>query len=208
MSASGRLAPSAGTLAYPKLADLAQASFVSLGHVSNVRNSPLDRGRAEVSDHGLILSNPDGLLDAWREEYVPLAGERRAVYTTLHDSAFEAALRDVGTALTSDGLAILCSFSAANWLAPYARTGTHHFYADQAGVDRMRRLLKLTTPTHGENVVVIEPDDIALFQDAIEPTNGIHCTSPVQTYLDLYVSGERGCEAADHLRQERLQWQK
>jgi hypothetical protein len=33
------------------------------------------------------------------------------------------------------------------------------------------------------------------------------CTSPVQTYLDLAAAGERGQEAADHLRQERLQWQ-
>ncbi|WP_457322600.1 type IV toxin-antitoxin system AbiEi family antitoxin [Roseateles sp. P5_E11] len=191
-----------------RVADLAKDSFVSLGHVSNVRNSLLDRGWAEVSEGGLILSNPDGLLDAWREEYVPPAGERRTFYTTLHGSAFEAALREYGDVLAMDGLAILASFSAANWLAPYARTGTHHFYADQEGVDRMRKLLKLTTPTRGENVVVIELDDPALFQDSVEPTEGIHCTSPLQTYLDLWASGERGREAAEHLRQERLQWRK
>jgi hypothetical protein len=191
-----------------RVADLARESAVSVGHVSNVRNSLLDRNWAEVSDGGLFLSDPDGLLDTWREEYVPPAGERRAFYTTLHGSAFEAALREYGTALALDGVAILSSFSAANWLAPYARTGTHYFYADQEGVDRMRKFLKLSTATRGENVVVTELDDFGLFHDAVEPTEGIHCTSPVQTYLDLYASGDRGREAAEHLRQERLQWRK
>ncbi len=191
-----------------RVADLAKESFVSLGHVSNVRNSLLDRGWAEVSEGGLILSNPDGLLDAWREEYVPPAGERRTFYTTLHGSAFEAALREYGDVLAMDGLAILASFSAANWLAPYARTGTHYFYADEEGVARMRDFLQLTTPTRGGNVVITELDDVALFHESVEPADGIHCTSLVQTYLDLWASGERGREAAEHLRQERLQWHK
>jgi hypothetical protein len=56
-------------------------------------------------------------------------------------------------------------------------------------------------------VVVTVLDDLALFNDSVEAAGGIHCTSPVQTYLDLYVSGERGREAAEHLRRERLQWQ-
>lgn len=72
----------------------------------------------------------------------------------------------------------------------------------------MRTFLQLSTAARGENVVVIELDDVGLFRDSVEPTDGIHCTSPVQTYLDLYASGERGREAAEHLRQERLQWRK
>lgn len=191
-----------------RVADLARESLVSIGHVSNVRNSLLDRKWAEVSDGGLFLCDPDGLLDTWRQEYVPQAGVRRTFYTPLHGSAFEEALREYGTALAPDGVAILSSFSAANWLAPYARTGTHYFYADHEGVDRLRKVLKLSTATRGENVVVTELDDFGLFHDAVEPTDGIHCTSPVQTYLDLYASGDRGREAAEHLRQERLQWQK
>jgi Transcriptional regulator, AbiEi antitoxin, Type IV TA system len=191
-----------------RVADLAKESFVSMGHVSNVRSSLLDRTWAAVSDGGLFLSDPNGLLDTWREAYVPPAGERRTFYTTLHGSALEAALRAYGTAPAPDGVAILSSFSAANWLAPYARTGTHYFYADPAGVDRMRTLLKLSTAARGENVVITELDDAGVFHDAVEPTDGIQCTSPVQTYLDLYTAGDRGREAAEHLRHERLQWQK
>lgn len=40
----------------------------------------------------------------------------------------------------------------------------------------------------------------------IEPAPGIICTSAVQTYLDLAQAGERGGEAAKHLRLERLDW--
>ena len=43
-------------------------------------------------------------------------------------------------------------------------------------------------------------------RDAIEPAPGSVCTGPVQTYLDLAAAGERGREAADHLRQEKLAW--
>jgi len=191
-----------------RVADLSGASFVSVGHVSNVRNSLLDRGWAEVSEEGVFLSKPDGLLEAWREDYAPPSGERRTFYTTLHGASFEDAIRKWGPVLAHDGLAILSSFSAANWLAPYARTGTHYFYADQEGVERLRQFLDLSPAGRGENVVVTVFDDLAMFNDSVEAADGIHCTSPVQTYLDLYVSGERGREAAEHLRRERLQWQK
>lgn len=191
-----------------RVADLASVALVSVGHVSNVRNNLLDRGWAEITDTGVRLSNPDGLLDAWRDDYVPPSGERQKFYTTLHGSAFEDALRQCGTALALDGIAILSSFSAATWQAPYARTGTHYFYADQEGAERLRNLLNLSSTTRGENVQVTVIDDIGVFRDSVEPAAGIHCTSPVQTYLDLYASGERGREAAEHLRHERLQWKK
>lgn len=189
-----------------RVAELASASSASVGHVSNVRNSLLDRGWAEVSEEGVFLSHPDGLLDAWRDDYASPGGDRRAFYTTLHGASFEDVIREWGTGLALDGLAILSSFSAANWLAPYARTGSQYFYADEEGADRLRQLLSLSPAGRGENVVVTVLDDLALFNDSVEAADGIHCTSPVQTYLDLCVSGERGREAAEHLRRERLQW--
>lgn len=188
-----------------RLAQLAAESHVSLGHVSNVRNSLVERGWAEVTSEGLYLRDPDGLLDAWRADYAPPSGERLTFYTTLHGAAFEDALRSSGAA-GADGRAILASFSAANWLAPYARTGTHWFYATHEGADQLRKQLNLTATTRGENVAITVTDDIGVFHDAIQPTQGIHCTSAVQTYLDLCASGERGREAAEHLRREKLRW--
>jgi hypothetical protein len=47
-----------------------------------------------------------------------------------------------------------------------------------------------------------------VFLDAVNPSPGIFCTSPVQTFLDLSASGERGNEAAQHLRSKLLRWSK
>lgn len=189
-----------------RVAALADAAGVSLGHVSNVRVGLLDREWAHVSDEGLHLSEPDVLLDAWRDAYAPPAGRRLGFYTTLHGSAFEEAVRRVLASKRQEGLIALASFSAAQWLAPYGRTGMQYFYADEAGLEHLRSGLKLSSTSTGENVVVTVLDDLGVLRDTVEPAPGAICTSPVQTYLDLAASGERGREAADHLRQERLAW--
>lgn len=188
-----------------RVADLAEAAGVSLGHVSNVRNSLLDREWAQLAEEGMFLAAPDTLLDAWREAYEAPSGQRQAFYTTLHGVSFDAALRDRPP--DSMGRIALASFSAAQWLAPFGRTGTHYFYADAEGLEILRSSLKLSSASKGENVVVTVLEDPGLFRDTVQPASGVVCTSPVQTYLDLAAAGERGQEAADHLRQERLQWQ-
>jgi hypothetical protein len=189
-----------------RVTELAEVADVSLGHVSNVRTGLLDREWAQVSDQGLFLSEPDALLNAWRDEYEVPEGNRLAFYTVLHGSAFEKAARDVLSVSSEKGKAVFASFSAANWLAPFGRTGMQYFYADDIGLERLREHLKLSVSSKGENVVVTVPKDFGLFRDTIEPARGAVLTSAVQTYLDLWVSGERGQEAAEHLRKEKLSW--
>jgi len=191
-----------------RVTELADTAEVSLGHVSNVRVGLLDREWAHVSDKGLYLSEPDALLDEWRDAYEPPVGQRMSFYTTLHGSSFEEAARRVMSSMHEAGLLAMASFSAAHWLAPYGRTGTQYFYADDAGLKKLRSGLKLSSASKGENVTVTLLKDLGVFRDTVEPAPGAICTSPVQTYLDLAAAGERGREAADHLRQERLQWQK
>jgi hypothetical protein len=106
------------------------------------------------------------------------------------------------------GHVVLASFSAARWLAPYVRTATEYFYADEIGVARLAEALMLTSTAKGENVVITAPKDTALFRNTVEAAPGVLCTSVVQTYLDLTLAGERGREAAEHLRRERLAWPK
>lgn len=191
-----------------RVVELAEAAAVSVGHVSNVRSGLLDREWAEVSEDGLLLSKPDALLDEWASAYEPPAGKRLSFYTTLHGGALEDAARQVLHAGDEDAHAVFASYSAAQWLAPYARTGTHYFYADLKGLERLRAVLGLSSVSKGQNVIVTLPKDTGLFRDTVEPAPGAVCTSPVQTYLDLAISGERGAEAADHLRKEKLVWQK
>jgi hypothetical protein len=189
-----------------RITELAQAAGVSVGHVSNIRTALLDREWAQLDLAGLSLHKPDALLDAWRDAYEPPKGERFNLYTTLHGKPFDEVIRTMLGAATEDGKAMLASFSAAQWLSPYARVGSNYLYADQPGLHKLRDVLKLSSPVRGENVIITLLDDPDLFRDAVEPAPGIACTSLLQTYLDLTQAGERGLEAADHLRHERLKW--
>lgn len=191
-----------------RVTELSETSGVSLGHVSNVRTGLIDREWAHASDDGLVLSDPNALLDAWRDSYSAPLGERLRFYTPLHGSALETAARSALRSDSAPGRAAFASFSAAQWISPYARTGMHYFFADEEGVRKLQSALKLTPSSKGDNVVITVPKDLGLLVDTVEPAPGAVCTSPVQTYLDLFVAGERGAEAADHLRQERLSWPK
>ena len=86
------------------------------------------------------------------------------------------------------------------------RTGTEYFYANREGAGQITDTLRASGVDKGENVNIRIPKDQYIFADTIEPVSGVICTSPVQTCLDLSVSGERGVESADHLRREVLSW--
>jgi hypothetical protein len=191
-----------------RVEELAQAAGVSLGHVSNVRTGLIDREWAQVSERGLFLSRPDELLDAWRDAYEPPLGKRLSFYTVMHGKSFEDAARTTLGGDPAKRRAVFCSFSAAHWLAPWGRTGMQYFYADETGLEKLKAALQLSVAGKGENVIITIPKDHGILGDTVEPAPGAVCTGPVQTYLDLGVAGERGLEAAEHLRREQLKWPK
>jgi hypothetical protein len=191
-----------------KVAELAEQADVSFGHVSNVRHALIDREWASSDREGLSLTNPDALLDSWRAVYEKPRGQQLLFYATAHGSALQQRLPHILEEANRKGEAMLASYSAAQWLAPYARMSTSYFYADEKGLSVLKERLDLSSPARGENVIVLQVEDEGLFRDSVEPAPHVRCTSPVQTYLDLYVAGERGREAAEHLREEKLQWQR
>lgn len=187
-----------------KVTELKAAAGVSLGQVSNVRKLLLDREWAMVSDAGMCLSKPEELARAWQSSYEPRPRSRETAYTLLHGEALEAATR---AALAEAGMgehAVLASYSAARWFAPYARQGTQFFYADKQGAEILKRHLQLQLVSRGDNVVLLEPREDDVFSGRVEAAPGIWCSGLVQTWLDLSVAGERGGEAAEHLLRERL----
>lgn len=191
-----------------RVTDLAEAAHVSLGHVSNVRTALLDREWAEVVSAGLHLTSADALLDAWKVSYEPPVEHQFRFYTTLHGTSLDTSIRAAFESMPQGVHAALASFSAANWIAPYARATTQFFYAERRGLDHIQSRMKLSSTAKGENVIITIPKDPGVFLDAYEPASGVRCTSPIQTYLDLSKGGERGEEAAEHLRRLKLTWQK
>ena len=57
-----------------RVADLAAQARASYGHVSNVRKALLAREWIEVGEDGIVLVQPDTLLNTWRESYRRPAG--------------------------------------------------------------------------------------------------------------------------------------
>lgn len=195
-----------------KVAELAHEAGVSLGQTSAVRKMLVDREWVAARHGELRLSHPAALLDAWREAYVPARVTRSRYYTLLHGAELERALKEVLSSVRvvevlsgGDGpMALLSSFSAARWLAPYARVSGEFLYADEAGEERLRSMLKLESVPRGENVTIDRPKDDGVYMASLETGPGLRCTGLVQTYLDLAAAGERGGEAADYLRQQKI----
>lgn len=188
-----------------RISELAKQAGVSAGHASQVGQQLRQREWAEQSEAGMWLSDPNALLDAWREEYEPPSGERVQLYSHLHGSALQDA---VGTIMAdgTDAVLLYASFSAADWIAPFARTGRTYFYADERGLARLQSDLGLEGAAKGANIDILVPCEPDVLRTAMPLNSGLIVTSPVQTYLDLSIAGERGREAAEHLRAEVLQW--
>jgi Transcriptional regulator, AbiEi antitoxin, Type IV TA system len=185
-----------------RVAQLAEQAQVSLGQVSNLRQRLLDEEWAVIEKGGLRLSKPRELLDAWRQAHRLDPARSESCYTLLHGEALDKALRAALAKTGAGQHAVLASYSAARWLAPFARVASLYVYADEQGEAVLRTHLKLEPPGKGANVLLMRPKDEGVFLDRFEAAKGIWCTSPIQTYLDLAVSGERGAEAAEHLFNE------
>ncbi len=187
-----------------KVADLAEATGTSLGQVSNVRKALLDQEWAKIESDGLRLVRPNAVLDAWSTAYTKRGSRRTGYYTPLLgdnlDGQIKVALADAG----QGAHAVLAAFSAARWLAPFARYPSQMFYADEVGESVLREHLQLVPVSKGENVVIERLEDDGVIADRIEAAPGYWTTGLVQTFLDLTQFGERGIEASAHLRQTKI----
>ena len=191
-----------------RVADLAAQANASYGHVSNVRKALLEREWLDVRDNGPVLIQPAALLKTWRESYRRPAGQSITGYTHLHGRQLDERLRGKLNPRPERPRAIYSLHSAAQWLAPFSRSGTQTFYADETGAEVLKEGLKLTPATRGANVVLHVPTDENLFDDASEPAPNVFCTSPIVTYLDLWKGNDREREAAEHLAGELFPWLK
>jgi hypothetical protein len=191
-----------------RVTELAERAAVSLGQVSNVRRALLDREWASTDSQGLRLRKPGTILDAWSSAYTPKLAAELDYYTLLHGKELNSAINAAFASLPQGAHLLLASFSAAQWLAPFARSAGTYFYANQLGMEALTEHLKLERASRGTNISVAVPKDDAVFIDSEEPVPGFRCTGLLQTYLDLARAGDRGREAAEHLRKTRLepQW--
>ncbi len=188
-----------------KVTELSARAGVSLGQVSNVRRLLLDKEWAEVDPAGgLRLRQPGAVLDAWRDAVRPPEVAMRA-YTTLHGSELDSQMRELfGRAQLAGAQVLLAGHSVARRLAPFARISGEFFYADANGIELIKHHLRTSPADRGENITVFQVPDDGLWAEALNRPQGMHSAGLVQTYLDLWSTGERGREAAEHFRRELL----
>ncbi len=194
-----------------KVKQLAMRAELSFGQVSNVRRALLDQQYAMESEEGGIqLIQPDALLHDWQKLYKKNVVIKKSGYYSLlsvdeRQKAIEAAIME---AKEKGGEIVLSGLSAARWLAPYARPVSERFYADKSGREILKKHLMLKAVDTGPNVIIEEPRDYYLFKEAIDCAPNLKCTSEIQTYLDLYIAGEREREAAAHIESHilRMKW--
>ena len=191
-----------------RVADLAAQAHASYGHVSNVRKALLEREWLEVRDDGAVLLQPEALLETWRENHRRPPGQLISGYTHLDGKQLDERLRGKLNPCPEFPRAIYSLHSAAQWFAPFGRSGIHTFYTDEPGARMLKEELKLTPAAAGANVMLQVTTDESLFDDASEPVPKVFCTSPIVTYLDLWNGNDRDREAAEHLAGEFFQWLK
>ena len=191
-----------------RVAQLAQAANASYGHVSNVRKALLEREWLDESSAGVVLVQPDALMQMWRESYRRPACETFRGYTTYHGNQLDERLRNSLNPYSGDPRVIYSRHSASQWLAPFGRVATQSLYVDQEGAAQVEDALNLTHSASGANIVLSILEDENIFLDAMQPTIDVFCTSPTATYLDLWVGSDRDREAAQHLARACLPWLK
>lgn len=192
-----------------KLTELVDETSVSLGQVSNVLKALEQRNWMERKSGSNVLTEPDALIDEWTSVYTGLQGVSRQYYSVFKGGKLDSMVRDVlhydqGGARN----VVLCSYSAANWISPYARQSDLHLLVQPAVVKELVSHLGIKRVPTGGNVHITLSDDHGAFYGSFEPAPGMVTTSPLQTYLDLLTSGERAREAAQHLRKTTELWQR
>jgi hypothetical protein len=190
-----------------KVVDLAAKADVSVGQVSNVRRALIEREWALAEPgEGFRLTEPEALLDSWRDDGLHPPSVVRRGYTTKHGRSLDAAMEAVfaDPHLKGDTHVLLASHSVARRAAPYARVAGEYVYASPAGIVLLTRHLDIVPTDKGENITIFRPSDEVLWQETMDLGSPLRGTGPIQTYLDLLTTGERGREAAEHWRRERI----
>ena len=195
-----------------KVADLAAHADVSVGQVSNVRRALIEREWAAAgAGGGFRLTQPGALLDAWRDDGLWAPSVVMRGHTLKHGRALEEAIEEVFTDVARHSShVLLASHSVARRAAPYARTVGEFFYAAPVAIALLKSHLQISPTDQGENVTIFRPSDEGLWQETMALGPTLQGTGPIQTYLDLLSTGERGREAADHWRAEKIKplWDK
>lgn len=185
--------------------EIAQETGLDAGYISRTVSRLVKHGLvARQSNGALRVSDPDLLLDAWREAYhFPTTG---LLQGHMPARSGELALRMLAEELVGHKIEFAATGLAAAWLlTSFAAFRIATIYLRNPVDASVLEGLGFRKGSRGANVWLAVPQDEGAFQ-GVEVVHGVPCVHPIQVYLDLKDHPERAREAAEQLRKERLHW--
>jgi hypothetical protein len=178
-----------------KVVPLGEKARTSLGTVSKVRKQLIEHDWAKEGSDGLVLTQPQKLLNDWAAEWARRRVKPATFFTKLPIQELEKRVADFAV---KHGPNFALTGTAGAWRrAPMVRPNRTQFYLG-GNTYVLDQIFDLKRVTEGANVHVFTARDVGVF-DFREMIDGVPVVCPVQLYLDLQHDTARGEEAAKHL---------
>jgi hypothetical protein len=187
--------------------EIAREAKMDEGYTSRIVSRLEADGLVVHTNNGKVrVSNPDLLLDAWREAFDFQKNLIVKGHTAARSS--DEILRNLSDLFKKHDVNHAATGLCAAWLyTRFAAFRTVTFYLDSLGfIDSLSSSEFRRVPS-GANVWIVIPKDKGVFH-GVRQVEGIPCVHPVQVYLDLAGHPERSKEAAEQIRNEMLRWHK
>ena len=179
--------------------ELSFATNVDEGHTSRIISRlEVEELISRKNDGSIVVSNPDLLLDSWREKYD--FKKNRIIKGHIAARSSNEILKKISDLLSDKDILHAATGLGGAWLyCKFANFRIVSFYIEKQLSKNLFKFLGFREEERGSNVWFVVPKDEGVFYGS-KKVEGINCAHPVQVYLDLFGHPERAMEAADDLR--------
>lgn len=179
---------------------LAADTGLDEGHTSRVVGKLLETGLVERGQDGIRVTDPEALLDAWREDY--RFDRHHVLRGHIAARSGDALTHSIAETLSKTEEPFAATALPAAWLRThYAGFRLSTVYLQIPPTAGLKKDLGFREEERGANTWLVVPNDEGVF-DGVEVIDGIPCVHPVQAYIDLKDHPERAGEAATEIHKQ------
>jgi hypothetical protein len=176
--------------------ELAEAASVAPSYAVKLLQDLVRAGWVKKADRGYALVQPRELLNSWAQAVVFGSRQAQRRFVVAGDVE-EVERRFVEAAGRLRARYALTLFSGARRRAPFVRASVAHAYFE-GNPGRLAAEIGARPISEGGNLVLVEPDDDAVFL-ALQEVEGARVVSDARLYVDLFHFEARGREQAEFL---------
>lgn len=181
---------------------LASSTGLDEGHTSRIVSKLLETGLVGREECGITVTDPNALLDSWREDY--RFKRHHLIRGHIAARGGDSPIHFVAGTLAKHEQCYAVTALPAAWLwTRFAGFRLSTIYLSTSPSAELKRDLGFREEARGANTWLVVSNDEGVF-DGAELVEGIRCVHPVQAYVDLKSHPERATEAAAELRRRML----